>query len=214
MKCPLPSPAATCKAVLSGITCTWNWQTTDWPFPQRGDILNLEYFLKFGSLPRLWSLNWAKKKPRLLSAASGRGRTSEVNKTTIADCIQNCKQDAPSLETHGVSDVVGGIPAEGYLGVRRPVAAFGRDDKSSSSPRRTCPISPTTSERPLETQPRVPSRAHHPLDGFGRATCRVAGSHPLGQPRIAPDGRGAGPLHRPSPARLESLAGNVTPSLA
>jgi hypothetical protein len=32
-------------------------------------------------------------------------------------------------------EVVGGIPAEGHLAVRRPVAAFRRDDKSASSSR-------------------------------------------------------------------------------
>ena len=42
-------------------------------------------------------------------------------------------------------DVVGGFPAADHLGVRRHVAAFGRDDKSSSSPMQTRLTSPTTS---------------------------------------------------------------------
>ena len=52
----------------------------------------------------------------------------------------------PSTQLPVHPDVVGGSPAEGYLGVRRHVAAFGRDDKSLSIPTPTCLISPITSE--------------------------------------------------------------------
>jgi hypothetical protein len=87
------------------------------------------------------------------------------------------------------------------------------------APRPAPRAQPAQTRCPLEThprfaQPRFPSRAHHPLDGFGRATRRPAGSHPMGQSRIAADGRGAGSLHRHPPAGLESVAGKIAPPLA